>query len=307
MYAKLIKHSITVEGKNIYTFELDYPRIVHAEMLTHRELSRNAASSRAIPIDKLIGLIEESLAYPSAWGLNEKGMQANSDHGNAPTCMWAWEQAAKRAVTSARQLQGLGLHKQICNRVLEAFQNIKVIVTATELDNWFWLRDHKDADPTIAELAGLMKAEVDKSTPFLLYPGEYHLPYIVTYRCPEYDTIFYSLDDEDCTDLELEDAIKISTSCCAQVSYRLLDDSVKKALMIYSALVESEPVHASPFEHVATPMMHPTWESLGIEVTSMFDPTAMEPGEHLDSNGNFWSGNFKGWYQYRQSIPNNSR
>lgn len=298
MYAKLLKHSISsVNGKEIWTFELVYPRMIHAELMTHRLFSRNAASSRAIPIDKLIGLIETSLAYPSEWGLNEKGMQAQLQHASVATCKWAWESAAKSAVISARILQRLGLHKQICNRVIEPFQNIKTIVTCTEKANWDWLRDHPDADPTIHALARLMTEACEKSTPFELHPGEYHVPYVDTIR-DEYDSIIYLVNGEDVGE---HDAIKISTSCCAQVSYRVLDESVKKALMIYDALVTSTPVHASPFEHVATPMSVPTL------FVDEFDPLTMKMGEKIDNFGDFWSGNFKGWYQYRQEIPNNVR
>lgn len=299
MYAKLIKHSMsTRNSKEIWTFELEYPRIVHAEFMTHRLFSRNAASSRAIPIDKLIGLVETELAMPSEWGLNEKGMQARLVHQFPKTCEWAWKQASVLAVGSARILQKLGLHKQICNRLLEPFQNIKVVLTTTELDNWWWLRDHDAADPTIAELARHMRKAVEGSVPLWLAPNEYHVPYVDT-TFDGNENIVYSVNG---AEVSLDDAIKISTSCCAQVSYRVLDESLEKALNIYDQLVTMSPVHASPFEHVATPMLTPTLHEGGT-----IDPRAMEKGEHIDSNGDYWSGNFRGWYQYRQSIENNAK
>ncbi len=300
MTAKLIKHSKSaVNGKEILTYELTYPRMVHAELMTHRLFSRNAASSRAIPISKLIDLIKEDCAKPVEWGLNQSGMQAKGVHNYPWLCNMAWIGASKLAILSAKVLQKLGLHKQICNRVIEPYQYIKTIVTFTEGDNWFWLRDHKDADPTIQKVAKEMWEDKEVSTPQVLEVGEYHLPYIGTYKCPEYGNTMYHLHDEDLTDVSLEDAIKISTSCCAQVSYRVLDDSLEKALKIYNQLVTMSPVHASPFEHVATPMADPYFED-------GHDYTDLSIGEHIDSNGRVWSGNFMGWSQYRQSIPNNT-
>ena len=126
MTAKLIKHSASsVNGKEILTFELTYPRIVHSELLTHRIWSRNAASSRAIPIDKLIKLVETDCAMPAEWGLNQAGMQAKGTHLSPRLCKATWLRGAARAVETARELQELGLHKQVCNRPLEAYQFIK--------------------------------------------------------------------------------------------------------------------------------------------------------------------------------------
>ena len=73
-------------------------------------------------------------------------------------------------------------------------------------------------------------------------------------------------------------AIKISASCCAQVSYRTLDTSIEKAIKIYNRLVESKPMHASPFEHQARPI--------------------------YDMKQNV--GNFKGWKQHRHEILDNT-
>jgi len=287
MTAKLIKHSASsINGKEILTFELVYPRIVHAEFMTHRLFSRNAASSRAIPIDKLIGLIEEDCAMPAEWGLNQAGMVAKGTHPDTLGCKITWLKGARRALKTARELQAKGLHKQICNRPLEPYQYIKTIVTATEWDNWFWLRNHEAADPTIRKLAQEMWAAKEGSMPQVLTPGEYHLPYV----------------DEVSEILSLEESIKVSTSCCAQVSYRVLDDTLAKALKIYDNLTGMDRVHASPFEHVATPMKETV-----IGVRSLL-PWAgdLNEGEHIDWKGNIWSGNFMGWSQYRQTVPNNT-
>jgi len=300
MSAKLIKHSKSlVNGKEILTYELEYPRMVHAELMTHRLFSRNAASSRAIPAKKLMDLVKNSCAKPAEWGLNQAGMQAKGIHKYPWLCDMVWTMASRLAIFSAKCLQKLGLHKQIVNRGLEPYQNIKTVVTFTEGDNWFWLRDHKDADPTIQKLAREMWEAKECSIAQELDVGEYHLPYVGTYKCPEYGNVMYYLENEDQTDLTTEEAIKVSTSCCAQVSYRVLDNSAEKASKIYNQLVTMTPVHASPFEHVATPMPDPYFAD-GHSYEDLAE------GEHLDWKGNVWSGNLMGWTQYRQTIPNNA-
>jgi hypothetical protein len=223
-------------------------------------------------------------------------MQAKEVHNNPELCMRTWIKAAERAILSCEELRDLGLHKQICNRVIEPYQYIKTIVTATEYDNWFWLRDHGDADPTIKKLAQDMWNVLQLSHPQRLHHFEYHVPYVDTKRCPHTNVLEYWSGDKL---IDVEEAIKISTSCCAQVSYRVLDDSLEKALDIYDKLVTMSPVHASPFEHVCNPMAYPT-----IVLEGYWD--VLDRGEHVDSKGNIWSGNFKGWSQYRQEIPNNA-
>jgi thymidylate synthase ThyX len=179
-------------------------------------------------------------------------MQAKDLHSSTPTCVWAWKESARRAVESASELQALGLHKQIVNRVLEPFQMMKTIVTSTEWDNFFELRMHKDAQPEIQQLARKIHNAIQSCEPMELRMGEWHVPYVSRYRCPEYGSLDYHLNDEDQTDLTLDQARKVSASCCAQVSYRVLDDTLEKAEMIYDRLVNAKPIHASPFEHQAT-------------------------------------------------------
>lgn len=77
MYStRVLKDSVAPCGKRLTTWELTYPRFVHAELMTHRLFSRNSASSRAIPTEKLIERVEKDPAMPIFWGKNQKGMQA---------------------------------------------------------------------------------------------------------------------------------------------------------------------------------------------------------------------------------------
>lgn len=303
MFQPCIKATIiqdsTHMGKRIVTFELEYPRFIHAELMTHRQFSRNAASSRAIPIEKMITHVLENPAAPIHWGANQPGMQAKLELGNEAKFLAqdTWKDAIRSAVKWAKSLSNAGLHKQIANRVTEPFQVMKTIVTATERNNWFWLREHPDAQPEIHELARCMREAMEKSIPVGLSPGDWHVPYVDRHRWNTGDPIHYAISGQQVT---LEEAQMISASCCAQVSYRKTDDSLDKAKMVFSRLIDSEPVHASPVEHQATPMTNTS--------THLGDFGSWEPGiTHMDRKGHFWSGNFKGWIQFRQLIPNNAK
>lgn len=300
--ATIVADSVSKEGKRITTYELEYPRFVHGEFMTHRLFSRNAASSRAIPVNKMIKHISENTAMPIHWGKNQSGMQAKEECLKAPSGHssreGAWEFALCRAVDVAESFAEAGYHKQIVNRLLEPFQFIKVVCTATEYDNFFWLRKHPDAQPEIAELARVMWEAQEQSEPTLLEAGEWHVPYVEYHS----DVGYYMMVGGKHFELTLEDALKVSASCCAQVSYRLADNSLVKAKKIYDMLVESKPVHASPFEHQSTPMLY-TDDSEGCW---WLDSPEMMGVTHADRNGKLWSANFKGWIQHRQLIPENA-
>lgn len=288
--ATIIADSVSAHtNQRITTFELEYPRFIHAELMTHRQFSRNSASSRAIPIDKMIELVQTNKAEPIHWGRNQSGMQAGGEIANVPSAIQVWTDARNDAIKHAKRLQELGLHKQIVNRVLEPFQTIKVLVTATSFDNFFNLRCHPDAQPEIKHLADLMYQEMQKIKPNKLSAGEWHLPYIPCCRNPKGELV-YHVDDKI---VDLETAIKISCSCAAQVSYRTNDTSIEKALAIYDKLVNSDPVHASAFEHCATPIDNKNPKNPD-GVTGFVRNSTMTP----------LSGNFTNWVQYRQLIPN---
>lgn len=307
---ELVADSTNESGDNrISTFVLTYPRFIHAELMTHRMFSRNAMSSRAVPVNKMIDHINERPAKPVHWGKNQPGMQANEEHDVDVKIdlSWlmdgmdytlprneAWEEAKNFAVTVAKGFHEAGYHKQIVNRILEPFQMMRTVVTATEFDNWYWLRDHSDAQPEIKLLADMMLQIQNDSEPRVLHNSEWHVPFYSNGVWSAHyadDGIEY-----DRHSVTLADAIKISASCAAQASFRKADETIEKARNIYERLVEAEPIHASPFEHQAKPMQNPKypvqkWEN-GVT--------------HVDGKRNFWSANFRGWIQNRQLINNNA-
>lgn len=306
--ARVVAYSTNPSGNNIITFELEYPRFIHGEFMTHRLFSRNAMSSRAVPIEKMIEQVRNNPAKPIHWGKNQPGMQAKEEQNTAVLDQvgeefsvedW-WELAAEDAAASAEALSEAGYHKQIVNRLLEPFQVMKTVMTATEIDNFFYLRSHEDAQPEIKELSDCMQNAVEDCEPELLKEGEWHTPYVEHFRASDGDSILeYHTNNLSVT---VEDALKISASCCAQVSFRACDDNIDKATRVYDRLVESKPVHASPFEHQAKPMKVPHHHEFPEGSFSY----GIEDGiTHVDKDACAWSGNFKGWIQHRQLIKDN--
>ncbi len=300
--ANIIADSINQLGDRITTYELTYPRFILAELNTHRSFSRNSSSSRAIPVEKTIKQILKDTAMPIHWGVNEKGMQASSECYNDIGVFSRetyWECACDSAIEFAAAYNRAGYHKQVVNRLLEPFVHMKTIVTATEYDNFFYLRNHPEAQPEINELANCMWNALKQSVPVYKTGGQYHLPYInVVHDSHPGTGIKSSKYYANGKEIDLPTALKVSASCCAQVSYRLLNDSIKVAEKIYEKLVDSRPMHASPFEHQARCMLR---------TNKGLDDMDFEEGvTHVDIKGQLWSGNFKGWVQYRQLISNHT-
>lgn len=253
--AQVIADSIADGCPRLTTLQLRYPRFIHAEFMTHRVFSRNASSSRAIPIDRVIQDVIDDTAMPIHWGANQRGMQAGDeidayviltdqygDWTNVKTREESWISARDHAIVHAQALSVAGYHKQIVNRILEPFQHINVLVTATEWDNFFALRDHPDAQPEIQALARAMRDAMAGSEPEDLWCGDWHMPYITA---PDYMGGDYTIDG----------LRRISAARSASVSYKTVDGkpmTVDRALSIFDSLT-GDPLHASPFEHIARP------------------------------------------------------
>lgn len=261
--ARVLIDSISPSGVRLTTMEVRYPRFIHSEMMTHRVFSRNAASSRAIPIKKMIAAVRDEPAMPIFWGKNQSGMSAQREiEGTARRLALAeWQRALENALATAERLSepDIDLHKQLVNRVLEPFAWITVIITATEWSNFFTQRCHADAQPEIKAAAELMLQAYRASTPRTVAMGGWHLPLI--------------LEDE--RTLDPATLCKLSVARCARVSYLTHDGTRdhEKDLELYERLMSGGANgHWSPTEHVATPLPDPR-ES---------------------------SGNLRGWRQYRK-------
>ena len=70
MFARMILASECDGCPPIYTLHLRLPRIIWPEMLTHRTMSRNARSSRAVPVKRMIEEVRNEPFVPWHWQAN---------------------------------------------------------------------------------------------------------------------------------------------------------------------------------------------------------------------------------------------
>ena len=305
--ATVIADSVHADtGTRITTFELVYPRFIHSEFMTHRIFNRNASSSRAIPTDRFIEQVRNSPVFPIHWGKNQKGMQAAEELGEDARgdAIFIWQQAASSAATYAEMMRRGQVHKQIVKRILEPFTHIRVVVTSTSWVNFYGLRDHKDAQPEIRELAQAMKKAHEESQPTTLHWGEWHLPYITPAdSVVAYDTCKYQrvTRDEPNSEEIYGLLLKVSAARCARASYNNFEgkpSTLEEDLALFSKLVEDQPIHASPTEHQATPM-----RKVYPYVNNM-NPATWEQGvTSMDREGKLYSGNLLDFIQFRKLIP----
>lgn len=268
----LVLDSVTEAGKRLTCFKLRYPKMVHGDFMTHRVFSRNASSSRAIPTAKL----SAGEIYVPDFRENKAGMQPGAylDDAAQRDAADLWSAAANTCLNTARQLSdkdGLNVHKQWTNRMLEWFGHINVIVSATDFDNFIGLREELDdaanpmAQDEIYFQATGIRDLLASHEPTLLKQGEWHLPFMLREEA----------------EMTIKDRLRISAARCAGISYETVDGqpmTIERAEKVCGKLLTARRVHASPFEHQGTP-----------------DPRNEAPHLH---------GNFDGWVQHRKLIPN---
>lgn len=301
--AKIIADSLSPQGVRLTTMQLRYPRFIHAEVKTHRvikigtteyeetldmgfmddpNLSRNASSSRAIPVERMIAELRRDPAMPVFWGSNKPGMQAGAEleMHDLLGAKAVWLAAMEDAIAHAETLMKAGLHKQIANRILEPWAHINVVVTATDYQNFYNLRRHKDAQPEIKALADVMWFAQQISVPEFLDVGQWHLPFVTEEDRREAN---YGPSQT----YGWESLKRISTARCARVSFLTHEgkpSTLEEDLTLYERLVGSQPLHASPAEHQATP------DDIGAGHTG---EDWQQPELH---------GNFEGWIQHRKLL-----
>ena len=277
----------TVDNSVLTSFYLRYPRFIHSEMMTHKDFSRSASSSRAIPVKKVLSQVWNNPAMPIQWGTNKPGMQAGVDlYGWKETLAYnIWINAGRLVCVFVWLLVKLNVHKQLANRLLEPWQFMHVTLTSVNWNNFFNLRIHPDAQPEIYFLASMMYQKLVESTPMELDPDEYHLPWIKHSDYKNVVEFLYRLNDREPINTEISALLlKISAARCARSSYANFTGlaSIDKDLETFDKLVKSKPVHASPCEHQATP------------------DERTETGSYKNQDKH---GNLPGWVQHRHTIP----
>lgn len=290
--AKVICDSIGKHDVRLTTLQLHYHRYILPEYNTHRALTRNGASSRAIPTARLLSSCAEEMVEPLEWGLAQSGMQAFTTADEALTAEGraVWNEARADAMRHAAKLNELGFAKQIVNRVIEPFLSTRTVTSATDWANFMALRDHRDAQPEIRDLAQKMKEAMTASTPKQLDVGDWHLPYWTEedeFRLVKENQAwvddFWKMVGPDLhlyTDKVTAAKAGVSAARLARVSYLTHDGKLtdyKDDIALFQRLLISQPLHASPAEHPAR--------------------CSSDRGRRR---------NFRGWLQLRAMLPNDT-
>jgi thymidylate synthase ThyX len=233
-----------INGVRVTTVEMTIPRIVLAELNTHRVFSRNSGSSRATPFNKIL----KSICFrPSVWRMNGSGMQPKMDAGFIRSLLAtiAWEKARLIAIAFSFFFNKvLKIHKELSNRLMEPFQYTKVLVTSTEYQNFLVLRTHRTAQLEIREAAILLAEALDKSKP---QERVAHLPYITS---EELEEAFVKSRQGNLR--KFFEVIMASVARCARVSYLNFEGrkDIDKDVDLFTKLAVQKPPHLSPLEHI---------------------------------------------------------
>lgn len=324
-------------AKPIMTIHGHYPRPIHGEIMTHRKFGRNARSSRAVPVRKMLEEVRTKPYVPWHWGANQKGMQAGAEcneivwaekalmpldgYAYGHSSDWAgtttektgitredaWLIAAERAAQMAEAYMNAGYHKQNPNRLLEPFAWIDTLITSTSWANFRHLRDHKDAEPHFQDFTRLVVQAIEwirKEGAFqTLEPGQWHLPYIIAQDVATAVDHLRNGVKIMPTDERIQEVLKkVSAARCARISYEPFDGnpSFERELERFDFLVSSDRIHASPLEHQATPDTLGHYERLFIDENDKEE--LLESGlnwDHPELAGNLGPG----WVQFRKTIP----
>lgn len=256
--ARVLAYSVhETYGTGLVTIEATFARSALAELNTHRVFSRNSASSRAIPVKKMLEQVENNPFIPRRFSLAQKGMSTDEfvtqEDGAWNDCLDWWIDSRDAAVDQAEKGLELGLHKQDVNRILEPFLMHTAIISSVEWQNFVDLRlacndqGNPLAYPPIFDLALAIATAIDEyDDPEILILGDpwfaenpgWHLPLIF----PE-------------DKLSLVEYIKVSAARCARVSYLTHEGKrdVQADLDLFEKLLGNG--HWSPLEHVAHPVL----------------------------------------------------
>lgn len=309
--SEIIADSISSQGCRLTSYVLEYPRFIHSEIMTHRVFSKNASSSRAIPIEKMIEMTKTNPAMPVWWGKNQSGMQAKEELDDVIRSERRWHFDS----SESEIIDYLGLK----NRYLQYntfSQTRSYNLTDKETSKIEWLLARNDAISRIKTLnaIGLHKQIANRTIEPWLHirvilsgtefenffalrahpdaqPEFQALAYMMLeqynsskpnslnageWHIPFGDKIDQTRVKEVAGDNTIEQAkIKVAIARCARISYLNFEgkDDYGADIKLCDRLFGSSPKHLSPTEHVA----------------------------QCTDRSNF-IGNFRGWKQFRKTF-----
>ena len=332
---EIVADSANSFGDRLTSLVLTYPRIIHSEMMTHRMFSRNASSSRAVPVDKMIKAVRENTFCPFEFQKSHKGMQGSEYFTGADRqeCINLWLESAELALQQAEKMKAKCISKQIINRILEPYQYYTVLITGSKegWQNFFNLRcpSYKliglDEENVKSRKEWLEKIQFSSALHPSMYPktdvewlqinkGQAEI-HIMDLAEKIYDAVNEStpkqleagewhlpmLPDE-AISLTIEDQLKWCVGIHANTSYTVVGDGKKLTLETASRIHDKckEEVHSSVFEHCARAMNDEEYHRF---VKGYSNTDYPEDGFREGSYG--WCNNLKGFIPYRYFIDNN--
>lgn len=286
---EIVADSLSPQGHRITSMVVTLPRFLLAELNTHRALSRNSASSRAIRFESMLTSAMTKPFIPLEWQKDHPGMQGKElvDAVTALQAVNIWLQARNQMADYANCLnKNLGVTKQLANRLLEPFMYHTALITATEWENFFALRAHEHAEIHFQDIADRMLKAMNESQPVKLRAGMWHIPFGDKFKLNDLyahlglDTgsSLNEKEGEEITEL----MVKLATVRCARISYlnHGKETTINEDLVLHDRLAASG--HWSAFEHCARVV-------------------------NIARNADVWSGNFRGFEQYRKTFANENR
>lgn len=284
--AKTILHSSHEDPSvpSLWQGLLTYPRCIHAELLTHRVFSKNSASSRAIPVKRMIQDVIDHPYVPIKWSKNAPGMKEQEyfEGDEKQALIDQWLSDRDEAVQKAMWYADRNVHKQVVNRILEPYAHITVFLSGTAFSNFFGLR-LSGAEPHFEMLANEIHREYRMSDRQILKPGQWALPWV---KDEDYHKFGMKPGDMH------PDLIKLSVARSAHTSYQTVDGremTYALAIELADRLLASRPLHASPTEHQARADRR--WQTAA----------------NTNWVGDGQEGNFApGWVQFRKTLANES-
>lgn len=265
--AEVLADSVSLDDVRLTTLWVTFPRFILAEVNTHRMLSRNSNSSRAIPPERQVDKVRTNPFVPETFNRRVKGMGVGDPlaRKDAAVARSTWLSAAEFACDHAQRLLELDCDKSRINRLLEPFLWHSAVISATEWANFFALRDHPAAQPEFQIVAALMREAMAASEPEPLPYDHWHLPAVSDFeRIEGHET--------DWDRLKLVSAGRLARWS----SYDKTDhDDADAAVARAESLIAN--FHMSPTEHQARPAR---------------------------ARADVFYGNFRGWVQFRKEIPN---
>jgi hypothetical protein len=291
----LASHNVVgPKALQLHTVKARYPLWIHQELMTHRAFSRNLASSRAIPIEKMIHEAVNDPAMPVYWTKNEPGMQGYHflEGKDKDDAIAIWLEARDDAVRHTKRLAVTGAHKQVANRLLGPYIHTTAVISSTQWSNFFGVRRHPATEPHMHDLADAIYEAVHTANVREIEPGGWHLPFV-----NEDDWITINGGGV-VTPAQHMAMIHLSVGRCASVSYKTVegfDMTYQRAEQLYSRLVGGVPIHASPAEHVAQADDGASWPKH--DDSREFEWVWNHASDHR---------NFTGWRQHRATIPHDT-